>query len=99
MKRVHPELEVYKRLQEKKVQYIATAIGGGNVGEPDAQRTVTQEYMSDRDDIPAERLHNRLVIEELGRALDTYELSMDMIVAISHALEGVSFLEAAVIVT
>lgn len=86
--KIHPELDVYERLKKHDVRYIATAIGGGDVRDPELQRTLTQRYMDDIPRPPLERFHYRLVIEELGRPLDTYELAAYMIVAVFNALRG-----------
>lgn len=88
------ELEVYRVLMTEGVLHVAKAIAGGDVrpldpnGDPEsqaAQCTVTQEYLSHG---PLERLHSRLVLEELARPLETYETSTELVCALYDAIEG-----------
>lgn len=75
---IRAELDVYIYLNNKKVDYIATAIGGGDVCSGAVQRTLTQDYLNDTDGSPLERHHCRLVVAEIGRPLDTYFNSVEL---------------------
>ncbi|KAF7790390.1 hypothetical protein EIP86_001345 [Pleurotus ostreatoroseus] len=84
---VHPELEVYRRLREKDVKYVATAIGGGDVGGSQPQMTLNQQWIV-KPSVPNTRIHYRLLTLQVGRPLDTYERSADLIVAVKNAFYG-----------
>ena len=88
--RIRPEWEVYKRLSEYGVKWVATAAAGGDVGSPDnRQLTVTQDHIpDDGNPKPVQRAHCRLVTREVGRALDTYRDSAELMLLTSHALLG-----------
>ena len=88
--RIHAELDVYKRLHANSVRNIATVIAGGDVCDPELQHTIAQIFMTVPPDesAPVERAHCRLVIQELGRPLETYSLSGDMIGVVFDALNG-----------
>lgn len=70
---VRKELDVYANLKFCDVSHVATAIGGGDVGEN--QGSLTQGYMQvvAGCPVPLRRVHCRLVLKEVGRPLDTYE--------------------------
>ncbi|KAI0690796.1 hypothetical protein BC835DRAFT_1417547 [Cytidiella melzeri] len=80
--RTRAEIDVYQKLKEKKVRNVATALGGGDVGD---QCTVTQEYLKDTRGI-VKRAHCRLFLEELARPLDTYKHSSELIGLVYDAL-------------
>ncbi|KAI0690799.1 hypothetical protein BC835DRAFT_1521481 [Cytidiella melzeri] len=80
--RTRAEIDVYQKLKEKKVSHVATALGGGDVGD---QCTVTQEYLKDTRGI-VKRSHCRLFLEELARPLDTYRNSSELILLVWDAL-------------
>ncbi|KAI0695378.1 hypothetical protein BC835DRAFT_1414894 [Cytidiella melzeri] len=82
--KIPKELDVYKKLKTAKVRFVATAIGGEDVP---GQSTVTQIYLPPGE-VPLERLHCRLVVEELARPLEAYRSSAEMIVVLFHALQG-----------
>lgn len=84
---VHPELKIYSKFKKLGVQYVATAIGGGDVGGPAAQVSLTQDFM-DRRDRPTRRIHYRLVLEDVGRSFDTYDDSNEMVIATAQAFIG-----------
>ena len=80
------EVAIYRIFKEHNVQYVGVAFAGGDVGGPEAQLTVTQDYL-EGPNIPVRRSHCRLVLK-LGRPLHTYEHSLVLIAAVSFALEG-----------
>ncbi|CAL1697201.1 unnamed protein product [Somion occarium] len=83
--KIHPELEVYAKLHAANVPNIATVVCGGDItvgGE--AQRTRTQEVLVKF--LP--RIHYRLVFKEVGRPLDTYSESVEMIQFVGDAIEA-----------
>ncbi|KAI0685725.1 hypothetical protein BC835DRAFT_1309836 [Cytidiella melzeri] len=82
--KIPKELDVYQKLNTEGVRYVATAIGGEDVP---GQSTVTQIYLPPGE-APLERLHCRLVVEELARPLEAYNSSSDMIMILYHALQG-----------
>ena len=88
--RIHPELETYERLRANHVDYVPTAIAGGDVVHADGseQVTVTQERMAGEKDAPLKRKHYRVVILELGRPLHTFTLFDDFIGYVLDALTG-----------
>ncbi|GJE92649.1 hypothetical protein PsYK624_088040 [Phanerochaete sordida] len=85
--RKHTELETYRRLHAAEVEFIATPVAGGDISE---QRTKSQSFMQNRpaNMRPAERVHTRLVTKEIGRALETYEGSFELISFVYHAFFG-----------
>lgn len=93
----HPELETYKRLKQANVSHVATAIAGGDVLDPrtgSPQRTVSQIYLEKYSrtpdlPVPVERIHTRLVLREVGRPLEKYRHSIELIRVCRHALCGV----------
>lgn len=92
----HPELETYARLKKYNVTRVATAIAGGDV-DGGSQRTVSQIFMkryreSQGIQVPAERIHTRIVLREIGRPLDQYANSIDLIRIAGHALYGTRIL-------
>lgn len=89
---VHPELKTYERLRQHGVQGVATAIAGGDVhGLRGLHKTASQRYLNKQGfDIP-ERIQTRLVLKEVGRPLETYGDSIDLIVVTTHAFIGTSF--------
>ncbi|EKM56600.1 uncharacterized protein PHACADRAFT_207804 [Phanerochaete carnosa HHB-10118-sp] len=76
--RPHTELDAYMRLHKHHVTYIATPVAGGDVME---HRTVTQDYLAHLADSwrPSERVHTRLVTKEVGRLLETYKDSWELL--------------------
>ncbi|KAJ3559565.1 hypothetical protein NM688_g266 [Phlebia brevispora] len=82
-----PELETYKVLKEKEVQFVATALGGGDVGAPKQQETVNQDFFGMRVR-PTKRVHHRIVLKEVGEPLTEYRSSLEMIIIVYDALRG-----------
>ncbi|GJE86573.1 hypothetical protein PsYK624_026530 [Phanerochaete sordida] len=82
--RPHTELEAYVRLHQHGVKYIATPVAGGDVA---AQRTLAQDYMTHLSGEwrPSERVHTRLVTKEVGRLLETYKDSVELLRICGHA--------------
>lgn len=88
---VHPELETYIRLRQHGVQGVATAIAGGDVGGPrDLHKTVSQRYFDKQSFNISERVQTRLALKEVGRPLETYKDSIELILLTAHALIGTS---------
>lgn len=89
-KGVRRELEIYKVLKAKGVKYVATALAGGDVGGDKAQMTQSQVFMQNRAPgaLPAPRFHHRLILDRLGRALETYESQKELILCLNDALDG-----------
>ncbi|KIP02263.1 hypothetical protein PHLGIDRAFT_96169 [Phlebiopsis gigantea 11061_1 CR5-6] len=85
---VHPETEVYKKLNANNVRYVATLLAGGDVGCPSAlQETLTQEYLPEKQR-PAVRRHHRFVVAEIGRPLETYDTGIELYDIVSCALRA-----------
>ena len=82
----HPELETYARLKEHGVEHVATAIAGGEVGGPDVQLTHSQQYATLKRP-PLARVHYRLVTN-IGRPLESYTDSQELLRAVHCAFEG-----------
>ncbi|KZT08071.1 uncharacterized protein LAESUDRAFT_616456, partial [Laetiporus sulphureus 93-53] len=72
---VHPEWEVYKILNDAKVPNVATLLYGGYAGD---QRTLSQKFLPEALS-PCARLHYRIVLKQLGRPLDEYRHSAQLI--------------------
>ena len=81
---VHPETEVYQRLQAKKVPHVATLVAGHDVA---SQETLTQNYLME-EGRPSGRRHHRFVVEEIGRPLETYKTARQLCLAVLCALLG-----------
>ncbi|KAJ3558956.1 hypothetical protein NM688_g624 [Phlebia brevispora] len=79
------ELDTYERLKKAEVPYVATAIAGGDVGGSGAQRTINQDqFVGPRR--PSKRIHHRIVLLQVGRHLETYTYSVEMIIVVYQAL-------------
>ena len=81
---IHPETEVYQKLNANKVLCVATLVAGHDVG---SQETLTQKYLSEKERPPACR-HHRFVVEEIGRPLETYLTAHELCKVITRALMG-----------
>ncbi|KAI0791359.1 hypothetical protein C8Q75DRAFT_876430 [Abortiporus biennis] len=73
---VHPEHEVYARLKEHNVPYVANVVCGGDVGDVN-DSTVSQDYIILRK--YRRRNHYRLALKEIGRPLSDYESEYHLI--------------------
>ncbi|TCD63746.1 hypothetical protein EIP91_004997 [Steccherinum ochraceum] len=84
---VHPELDVYKRLEPHKIPGIATVRCGGDLpmtpGGDDLQETRTQDWEGADDYLP--RVHTRIVLNEIGIPLKDYSDSKELCSAVSVA--------------
>ena len=98
---VHPEHETYARLREHGVKYVATAVCGGDVESlPQPNTSPSQETLPLQENCPQTtlnqrwvtgfrpKIHYRLVVEEIGRKLETYKSSFHLCCFILYALEG-----------
>ena len=83
---IHAELAVYERLSSYHVKHVATALGGGDVAN---QTTITDQYLNIA--LLLQRLHCRIVIEQLARPLEDYKDSAEMIFIVYDALQGESY--------
>lgn len=86
---IHPELDTYMILNRKNVTNVPTVLGGGDVGGPSAQCTLTQECLSSNSP-PLKRAHARLILKELGRPLDSYLHSAELMSIVIDAFGGKS---------
>ncbi|GJE97853.1 hypothetical protein PsYK624_140750 [Phanerochaete sordida] len=88
-KNLHAEADTYLRLKKHGVQHVATLLAGGDVGgSASPQHTVSQEYQPDGPHKDFERAHHRVVFKEIGRPLDGYPNSGELIILVSHAAIG-----------
>ena len=86
---VHPEIETYQRLRKHNVSHVATAIAGGDVRvgtEP--RKTESQRYFDKQGIHLPERLQTRLVLKEVGRPLESYTDSIELISVVGDSVEG-----------
>ncbi|CAL1715251.1 unnamed protein product [Somion occarium] len=79
----HPEWEVYERLKSSNVQNIATIRCGGDVHDCTIQSTSSQDLITGCR--LKGRIHSRLVINEIGFPLETYETSFELIFIVLSA--------------
>ncbi|TCD61937.1 hypothetical protein EIP91_007705 [Steccherinum ochraceum] len=83
------ESGVYRKLQAKKVENIATLVCGGDVespcanGPPAVQRTRTQKYLRKHQ---TPRIHHRLILKEVGRPLHEYACGRELVSTVLDAL-------------
>ncbi|CAL1715118.1 unnamed protein product [Somion occarium] len=82
----HPEWEVYKKLKDADVKNTATMRCGGDVHGHKLQCTLSQAKLSLARLKP--RIHCRLVINEIGCPLETYETSSDLIFFVLCAFQA-----------
>ncbi|TFY50174.1 hypothetical protein EVG20_g11677 [Dentipellis fragilis] len=80
------EFEIYKLLEEKKVRNIAPMVCGGDVA---GQMTITQKYAgatwcSGKVDLLSHH-HYRLVLGIIGRPLNDFKSTKEMVRAVHHA--------------
>lgn len=88
---VHPEIQTYLRLREHGVKCVATLVAGGDVSGPRGlHRTISQRFFHKQGVNIPERIQTRLVLKEVGRPLETYKDSVELIIVTIHALIGVS---------
>lgn len=93
----HPEVETYERLRRNNIGCVATCLGGGDVICPSTgkvQSTIAQKNLLGGRDNP-KRHHVRLILKEIGRPLDTYNGSPELIATTYHALLGAFFYDGA----
>lgn len=85
--RERTELETYRRLHQCGVKYLATPVAGGDI---DHHRTISQDFMTHLPEHqrPTERVHTRLVTEEIGHPLEAYKDSVELLQIIMHAIIG-----------
>lgn len=85
--RPHTELDAYVRLHKHKVPNIATPVAGGDI---DGHRTLSQDYMTHLADEwrPSQRVLTRLVTREVGKLLETYKDSAELLRICTHAFLG-----------
>lgn len=85
--RPHTELDAYVRLHKHEVPNIATPVAGGDIG---SHRTLSQGYMTHLSDEwrPSPRIHTRLVTKEVGKLLETYKDSVDLLQICLEAFLG-----------
>lgn len=88
VKSTHPELGTYTRLQAFDVKCVATALGGGDVKHwPSGERVqVTLSHPTRPKGI--ERVHHRLLLQQVGRHLETCEHALDVVIALAAAVSG-----------
>jgi hypothetical protein len=88
----HTELETYQELHKHKVKCIATVLAGGDVIDNETvtvQATISQRYLKMPEKRrPVQRIHTRLVTKEVGRSLDDYDDSVELIFVCTQALIG-----------
>ena len=82
---VNPEIKTYERLRQHGVRGAATVIAGGDVP---GHKTVSQQYFDSQGIELSERIHTRLVFKEVGRPLETYRDSIELILLIGQAILG-----------
>ncbi|OBZ73849.1 hypothetical protein A0H81_06455 [Grifola frondosa] len=83
---IHTERQVYERLQQHGAQNIATLLYSEDVGSPTPQRTRTQDLVGQFDKMILARIHCRLVFKEIGRSLQMYRNSNEMVFVIACAI-------------
>ncbi|KAH9944925.1 hypothetical protein B0H21DRAFT_791886 [Amylocystis lapponica] len=85
--RIPPERETYRRLHASQVRFLATLICAGDVGAPaHRQRTRSQEFASSI--VLDARVHYRLVVKQVGRPLEDYKHSHEMVTVVQDALQA-----------
>lgn len=88
---VRPELDIYMKLHSSgATRSVATAIGGGDVGAPHAQTTRNDQWLKQAGRAPTTRTHYRILTSRIGRPLDTYETSTELMCVVADALRGTS---------
>ena len=86
---VNPEMETYERFRRHGVQGVATVIAGGDVA---GHRTISQRYFNKGGFELSERIQTRLVLKEVGRPLETYRDSVELILLTTQAILSALFL-------
>ncbi|EKM56998.1 uncharacterized protein PHACADRAFT_208163 [Phanerochaete carnosa HHB-10118-sp] len=82
--RPYTELDAYVRLHAHNVSFIATPVAGGDI---DDQLTISQQHMTHLSEEwrPSVRVHTRLVTKEVGKLLESYTDSPDLLRICRHA--------------
>lgn len=77
------EFEVLKEFLRAGIKHVPTVVAGGFV---DGATTVSQKYIKG---VPHEILHNlRFTVKEVGRPIDTFETSRELVQVIYSAFKG-----------
>ena len=85
---VHPETDVYRKLKEAKVQFVATLVAGGDVEDDSGkQETFTRDLLSTNPNNSILR-HHRFVVKQLGRKLEDYREGWELCYVVYCALLG-----------
>ncbi|KAF9809234.1 hypothetical protein IEO21_07463 [Rhodonia placenta] len=86
LEKSHQEHEIYIRLWQNGVRYIARPVSGGDVrssrdSDDSVQRTLTQKYIkaADPKSEAVGRVHYRLICDQVYRPLETYKNAFQMI--------------------
>lgn len=93
---IHPEAQTYERFRTAKMppRYVAHCLGGGTVYiDGREQVTLTQRLLEMiwlSSPTPLERAHCRVVLREIGRPLETFEDSSQLVVVLYKAFLGTS---------
>ena len=87
-KTVHPEADVYRRLQAAGVQYIATLVAGGDVVDSEGKQETLTRYLLLDNRRPAVKRHHRLVVKEVGIPLREYQADSQLMLVVHCALLG-----------
>ena len=83
-----PEWRTYQRLQNKKITYIATAIAGGDIGPPGCPQRTKADKLHIKKIGVVERVHSRLIVREIGKPLEEYKDSVELLRVCVHVLSG-----------
>ena len=78
----YSECDIYIRLNEKNIDNVAKLLAGGNVGAPVAQRSLLAINGWES------RIHTRVVLDTVGRPLETYECGLIMVKIVWDCLNG-----------
>jgi hypothetical protein len=89
--RLKTELEVYAALETASVSHVPTLVGGGDVLDEARKRQQTESPKFDKRFSP--RQHVRLVLKQVGRPLEQYANSWQLVYLLYHALRGMPLLE------
>ncbi|OSX56276.1 hypothetical protein POSPLADRAFT_1062765 [Postia placenta MAD-698-R-SB12] len=93
LEKSHQEHEIYIRLWQNGVRYIARPVSGGDVrssrdSDDSVQRTLTQKYIkaADPKSEAVGRVHYRLICDQVYRPLETYKNGFEMTEVLCYAI-------------
>ena len=85
---VHPEADVYRKLKDARVRYVATLVAGGDVVDSEGEQETLRRDLLAPNSKPLVKRHHRFVVEQVGIRLHEYKEDWELMHAVFCALVG-----------